>query len=762
MAAKRLWLPLGRRCDVGEPGRLAAPTLALCGRHCREARRGYRRLLYRPSFPSDLPPALRQHAEVMRHAAPEESPLKATWTIHSTRRLHDVVPELCGKGAVQEIVANVVYHALMAVDCKDVREAHRRADNFRSDFFTACSNLFEVHHIHQGAENIFGVLSDDRLTEVSPKMRTFRKQRLRMLVLETMEEWLTSHRESLAQLDPHKVFEVLGPRDFLKLVPRLHFSIRALPPEAVEVLFHHVTQRPDLFDMVRVTASLMPVKGVKEPLGGSTWTVRRVLSIIEARQNLHSLRFLLSGLDPPELVIEVLRALRERDYDTGLVRERWAFFASVELEADVRAGRALMPPVPNMWPLVQPPPPPMLPLRPVEPVDQVTGVVMRQRLWVTDGELRPFHFGFGTPQPLAQLAPPSPLRDTPWPQLAFDPSSALATDTAGRGLPLVPEESALPSAVNAYHAAAGWYNEMDSLQLWTGGSSSGSAATCDELPSHASLPLDAIHFVDSAQSLSHVLTFLQEAQPAFVAIDLEWSDPWPVSIIQVALPTRVFLLDALHRTELYMSVLHMLMDWLLKQERITKLFFGFPHDLIRLNMLFGPYGKHFSDSDHIASIVDLYMQRVRHVEVWQPRPEDTPLGREEVLGAALAAEDWDTVCQLSSTIPAHPPWEHRAQRTFLIGGHHSLAGMVQRYLGLSFDKSLRRSNWNFRPLSASQVVYAATDAHILLLLEAAMRRDGAWPQRLFGASPRGRNGPQPAWWRPARPLAADDLTDIGE
>ncbi|CAE8700239.1 unnamed protein product, partial [Polarella glacialis] len=69
---------------------------------------------------------------------------------------------------------------------------------------------------------------------------------------------------------------------------------------------------------------------------------------------------------------------------------------------------------------------------------------------------------------------------------------------------------------------------------------------------------------------------------------------------------------------------------------------------------------------------------------------------------------------------------------------------VQRYLGEDLNKTFQVSNWNFRPLSAAQVIYAATDAHILLRVEAAMRLQNVLPQRVFGAAP--RVGTQPAWW----------------
>jgi|ERR1712136_299716 len=70
----------------------------------------------------------------------------------------------------------------------------------------------------------------------------------------------------------------------------------------------------------------------------------------------------------------------------------------------------------------------------------------------------------------------------------------------------------------------------------------------------ASLTTDEIHFVDTAQALSHVLTHLKQVKPQYVGVDLEWTDPCPVSLIQIATPSRAFVIDVVGKTELYMSV----------------------------------------------------------------------------------------------------------------------------------------------------------------------------------------------------------------
>ncbi|CAE8629195.1 unnamed protein product [Polarella glacialis] len=600
----------------------------------------------------------------------------------------------------------------------DYRENARREAEFRQDLFTSCSNLFEVHHVHHGAECIFGVLNEATLRSISPTMKASRRKLLTELVVDTIEEWVLLHKDSFSRIDGRKLLEVVGPAAFIKLVPRLGISFRALSSNDLEVLFYHLTEEVrDLFGVIRVALSMCPVDSLSEPLGETSWSLRRVLKLIEARRSEHALRFFLAHLDAP-LLLQALSALRERDLDTGLSRDSWSFMSSLRIEADVRAGKAVLPDLPAIWPMYAPTPAPMPQL---SALDEDREIPRGQKMFLTDGELMPFTMRRRKPMPLAGLARQSRLRDTAWPQLAFDPAQALAEE---RG-----EIPSSASGADAYFALSGDADEVDALTLWGGQTVATTpvfSSFHEGLPSpQAELPLDAVHFVDSAQALSHVLTFLQQSPPAFVGIDLEWADPQPVSIIQIATPSRAFILDCVNRTPLYMSVLWVLVEWLLKREATTKLFFGFPHDLVRLNMLFGPQGKTFGGKDHIASVLDLYMQRIRRVKVYEPRAEDTPLGREDLLGSALYAQDLEEVQRLGAQPLPEYPNEEPAEKVFTIGGHQSLARLVQRYLGEDLNKTFQVSNWNFRPLSAAQVIYAATDAHILLRVEAAMRLQNA-------------------------------------
>jgi ribonuclease D len=64
----------------------------------------------------------------------------------------------------------------------------------------------------------------------------------------------------------------------------------------------------------------------------------------------------------------------------------------------------------------------------------------------------------------------------------------------------------------------------------------------------------------------------------------------------------------------------------------------------------------------------------------------------------------------------------RMSRMALTLGSHSLASLTEHLFGLPIDKTLQKSNWRRRPLTRSQIEYAALDARMALLLFGELSR----------------------------------------
>lgn len=78
-----------------------------------------------------------------------------------------------------------------------------------------------------------------------------------------------------------------------------------------------------------------------------------------------------------------------------------------------------------------------------------------------------------------------------------------------------------------------------------------------------------------------------------------------------------------------------------------------------------------------------------------------------------ASQDYEIFVQLTGRCPA-PLFDTQTAATLLgIGDQLGYAGLIEKMLGLAVDKSLSRTDWSRRPLSAAELAYAAADVEHL-------------------------------------------------
>ncbi|XP_070374396.1 exonuclease mut-7 homolog isoform X13 [Equus asinus] len=191
-----------------------------------------------------------------------------------------------------------------------------------------------------------------------------------------------------------------------------------------------------------------------------------------------------------------------------------------------------------------------------------------------------------------------------------------------------------------------------------------------------------VHFLASWEDLArHEEELLQ---PGLVGVDLEWRPSFgtggrpQVSLMQVAVEGHVFLLDLLVLSQTSQAFSQLVLR-LLSDPSITKLGYGMAGDLRSLGASC-PALAHVEKQLRGSLDLQQVHRQMRVVDMPAPSVDGTK-------------------------------------------GPRGLSLLVQQVLGKPLDKRQQLSNWDRRPLSEAQLVYAATDAYCLLEVYRVLCRD---------------------------------------
>jgi ribonuclease D len=138
-----------------------------------------------------------------------------------------------------------------------------------------------------------------------------------------------------------------------------------------------------------------------------------------------------------------------------------------------------------------------------------------------------------------------------------------------------------------------------------------------------------------------------------------------------------------------------------------------------------------------------------------PAPLAKVLDGPGVMVAHAASQDLEVLGRACHLLPGRL-FDTQIAAGFLGYGSASLASLVERFLGFRLAKGDRLTDWSRRPLTVSQVAYAASDVAYLLDLadviseQLALRGRLGWAEEecatLF-ARPLSPTEPQEAWWK---------------
>jgi hypothetical protein len=239
---------------------------------------------------------------------------------------------------------------------------------------------------------------------------------------------------------------------------------------------------------------------------------------------------------------------------------------------------------------------------------------------------------------------------------------------------------------------------------------------------HITLQEHQIKWVGDEISMAQMLTELEGAR--IVGIDLEWRDPAPISILQIAISDSAFLLDmsafATSDSERLKKKLEDFFVGMLMNEGVTKCFFG-TEDFVRLQSYFPSLTKSsfmgvldFASAPHRErtsvghSVKGHTVNDIIHALL----PEKVAHYLEDCKKAEDRAQD---VASMRAP-PHHAQRGRKRAKLKLPSWQISLTDVCEAVFGSPLNKTEQCSNWERRPLRPSQILYAANDAHILVRL----------------------------------------------
>lgn len=232
----------------------------------------------------------------------------------------------------------------------------------------------------------------------------------------------------------------------------------------------------------------------------------------------------------------------------------------------------------------------------------------------------------------------------------------------------------------------------------------------------------AIKYTDNAASASYWLNTPSFRSATHVGFDIEWKatmqkngHPGPVALMQICTADLVLLLHVVHFEKLPPELIQ-----LLESKRVFKLGVNIKNDATKIHKDLGIVTNGLVDLAQVSR----NLQR----DGFEP-PSNPACGRSKA----------EAIAALKS-----------------LPGRASLAAVIQCFLGTEMFKGtfVRRSDWEARPLSSSQYLYAACDAYVAFAAYEAMlkfRKPGAADENVPLSKPgtTGENVPlSPKLYRP--------------
>ncbi|BAM39260.1 conserved hypothetical protein [Theileria orientalis strain Shintoku] len=255
------------------------------------------------------------------------------WPIYATKRMVEIIPNLCMEGKRHTVVANVMFHCLgSGILDKEYNTV------FRNEYMETLNHLFNNRmkeengvNSHEGVkELVFSPFNQRLVNEVSPSIYATQRDHLISSLEESLKNFSMYYTDVKENIDLNRMYHSVGV-DFVKLIKllRLEHKLEELSADVINDFFKESIGSREFHKVMEFLQMLMAKKELDmfTPfVKGSVRLVEVLVGVVETESRTVLEQFYRQI--PKELHTQCLKFLRSTDPNTGLLIYDWGYSES--------------------------------------------------------------------------------------------------------------------------------------------------------------------------------------------------------------------------------------------------------------------------------------------------------------------------------------------------------------------------------------------------------------------------------------------------
>ncbi|SOV24657.1 exonuclease, putative [Plasmodium sp. DRC-Itaito] len=599
--------------------------------------------------------------------------------IYIKKKLYDIIPYLCICKDVKNITSNIIFYILENLSTKNVVNVNEYKDNIKKIYF----NIMKCYHKifennNEYGEYIFTLFNDDIIISVSPSLKKKQKNIIQDILLNSLNFFFENNKTYKNKLNINLMCNIINYPKFLYVLHSINYDMNIikenLSVQNVDYLLSQYINTTNYITTAIEFASFFktPNMNIFTPFKNhGTFNYSLLLEHIVNKQLKNALLLLLKDIECSQLKQEILLYLVSSDDITGLCLNEWAYLAAKEyLLMNKRAN---------------------------DNNKNINVNILKRSI----DNIKDYN-------------------DANLPNLEYF---------------VLPEDVKNVKYINCI-------NDFNNMVI----------TIKEELNDHWKYNIYNINNMvnytndnNNNNNNNNILTYeyinkilRKEKKRYYIGIDIEWDrykKKKNVSVLSISTNKKIYIIDLYFIDYNYKLIIFKFFKWLLENPFIYKLFFNFPTDI----KIMSSYFQNISHINIYNNIIDLndniYMYSKRN-EQKTSYNNNNILYFEALNRDMIQSNDIHLFKQLVHSTPYHFNKNiinninnnnnniNILNKQMLKLYFKSLNDLCIKILNKKLNKKFQLANWNIRPLTHEQIIYASIDSYVLIKIEEMLIEKG--------------------------------------